>query len=610
MKKFILIFSIIALGVLGYVLITSLTKSKKNIVSDKEITLLPKVLFLTTGSNERDGELSEGVVVAIQSFNKRGAFVWLDTRSVLLQPEILSRYTIMVIPTSIGYHDGDKKYSLTFLSDDEMQNISDWVKNGGTLVAEENIGRNTLDEMDRADLNGELNPKTWKLSDLFGIKMREKDLNGFSIEEKDVNIWNGRIKEPLNDDEWVLIPSEIISDKVKVLAEWINADEKVPAITENNFGKGKAFLLTSTYLLHPSNDGGFSSVEQIENFYDYVLKSYSENKKFDYELNPWPHGNTSAFCLSFNSDGNSEQYSTILSLLKAENLPATFFVDSSVSTEEKELLEENNNIAMQSGLYMKQDYSKASFSEITRQILLNEQIFNKVFTGLRFPFYSTNFWGLLFADEKGYIYDSSIGVDQLTSYTGSVIPYNIPVAKDSYYKTLKLLELSPVKNNDIYFFQKAETGKDYADDMQRNDAQLFNKYLSDFFDFAVRKNNGLMVYEGCPQFTGFSEITLQPLKKLIDSLKIKNCWMTTLENVADYRNKLKELRVECNESGKSVTLKINMPSQTDIRGLSFKLKAKPVNVVSGNKYDLKEISGLYYLIMDAKNGDEVELVFN
>ena len=231
----------------------------------------------------------------------------------------------------------------------------------------------------------------------------------------------------------------------------------------------------------------------------------------------------------------------------------------------------------------------------------------KKFTGLRFPFYTTNFWGLVFANDKGYIYDSSIGVDHLTSYTGSVFPYNISVSRDSYYKSLNMLEICPVKNDDVYFYQRSDNKDEYTDDIQRSDAQLFEKYLLDFFEYAVLKNNGLMVYEGSPQYTAFSEITMQPLMKLVDTLKTKNCWMTTLENVADYRNKLKELSVNITRSGNEIKLKINLPEQISIQGLSFKLRTKPANISSNAKHDLKESNGVYYLVLDAKNGDEIAI---
>ena len=90
MRKFIILISVLILGVLAYAIIPALTKQEKKITEVRESTILPKVLYLTTGLSEGNGEVSEGVVLAIQSFSKKGAFVWLDTREILLQPEILT----------------------------------------------------------------------------------------------------------------------------------------------------------------------------------------------------------------------------------------------------------------------------------------------------------------------------------------------------------------------------------------------------------------------------------------------------------------------------------------------------------------------------------------
>lgn len=612
MKKIIVISSLILLGIILYTLIPALTKSDKTKLTGTDSPFFPKVLFITSGGPEGNGEISEGISIAIQCFNKNGNFVWLNTREILMQPQLMSNYNIMIIPTSIGYHDADRKYSLTYLSDKEMQNISDWVKNGGTLIAEENIGRNTMEGEDRVNISGELNPQTWKLSETFGVKMRERDLNGFSIEETDVKIWNGKVKEQLSENEWALIPTEIISDKLKVLAEWTNGAEKIPSVIENNFGKGKAFLLTSTYLLHPSNDGGLSGIEQIENFYNYALWKFGAADKPLVELNPWLNGFSNAFCVTFNSLGNLDQFRRITSFLNEEKISATFFIDSSLTTDEQNLLEENKNIFLESNFYNKTDLSEADYSAVSGEILMNEENFGKNFSGIRFPFRSTNYWGLLFADDRGYIFDSSIGVDHLISYAGSVFPYNIPVARDSYYKTLNLLEICPMQNDDINYFIKSEEDENYDDQMQRNDALLFEKYLIDFFDHAVQKNNGLMVYAGNPEFTGYSDITTQPLKKIIDLLKSKNCWFTTVEEIARYRNQLKDLKVAYSWSGdgnKNVNLKISLPDQTSITGLSFKTDTKPEYIDTKCNYNLKEVNGINYLIVDVKNGDEISLSF-
>ncbi len=59
---------------------------------------LPKVLFITTGDGDGQGTVSDGVVLALQEFNKSGAFVRLENRTVLYNIEELNKYEIMIIP--------------------------------------------------------------------------------------------------------------------------------------------------------------------------------------------------------------------------------------------------------------------------------------------------------------------------------------------------------------------------------------------------------------------------------------------------------------------------------------------------------------------------------
>ncbi|MBX7043389.1 MAG: hypothetical protein K1X85_10860 [Ignavibacteria bacterium] len=146
MKRLLLIL-IISAAVIGIGFAAMALLKKKNVAKVEmplieKSNMLPRVLFLTTGTTEGNGEIAEGVSVAIQELTKKGAFVWLGSRDYLLQPERLGFYNVLVAPTSFNYHDGDRKYSLTFLNDTEMRNMKEWVKQGGILLTEENIGRN------------------------------------------------------------------------------------------------------------------------------------------------------------------------------------------------------------------------------------------------------------------------------------------------------------------------------------------------------------------------------------------------------------------------------------------------------------------------------------
>ena len=94
---------------------------------------LPKVLFITTGDGDGRGTVSDGVILAMQEFNQNGALVTLDNRKVLYDLDEMAKFQIMILPTAHGYHDADRKYSLSYLSHLEMENISNWVKAGGIL---------------------------------------------------------------------------------------------------------------------------------------------------------------------------------------------------------------------------------------------------------------------------------------------------------------------------------------------------------------------------------------------------------------------------------------------------------------------------------------------
>lgn len=85
--------------------------------------------------------------------------------------------------------------------------------------------------------------------------------------------------------------------------------------------------------------------------------------------------------------------------------------------------------------------------------------------------------------------------------------------------------------------------------------------------------------------------------------------MTSLDEVTSFRNKLRDLSVEVNVSGNETDLKIILPAETEIKGLTFKFKSKPDKIKSTSNTDLKEINGMYYLSGDFRNGDIISLTF-
>ena len=601
-----------ALIAIAYAALPLFDKKTENVKVHQKVdkaSMLPRVLFLTTGTTEGNGEIAEGVSIAIQKLTKSGAFVWLGTREYLLQPERMSEFNVIIAPTSFDYHDGDRKYSLTFLSDSEMRNLANWVKEGGVLISEENIGRNTTDDVDRLSRGGELNNGNWPLSEVFGLKMREIDLVGFTLEDKNSGIWNGMIKDTLAEDEWAIVPTELISEKIKVLAEWKRGNEIYPAVLENNFGLGKAFLLTSTYMLHPSNDGGVSSVEQIERFYQYALSSLPGQSGMRYQINPWPDAHSSAGCITFNSTEDIAKYRMILDFLNIEDVSAGFVIDSVSTPEIISILNENKYAELISGLSSKNDFTGSTFSENSRAFIEIEQSTGLNFKGVRFPYRSSNFWGLMYASGNGYVYDASIGIDHLSGYAGSVFPYNIVLARDSFYKATDMLELCQIITNDFDYFQLPDSVNDYTELMQREDAALFSKYLLDFYEYVSKRNDGLIVFTGNPDYTAFSELTMKPLKDLIDELRKNNSWLATPLSIVEYRNKLKTLKISSKGADKIVTLNVECPDGIVIEGLSIKLDSRPVDVSTSGKSEIKEVGGKYFLITDVKNSDEMTIKF-
>jgi hypothetical protein len=577
--------------------------------AEKSYTL-PKVLILTTGASEGNGVLAQGVVIALQTFNKQGAYVKLDSRNILLDTARLNQFNIMVLPTSMDYHDADRKYSLTFLSDEEMHNIKNWVRRGGVLVAGDNAGRNTLENVDRINLLQELTPVNWELGECFGISLKEKNIQGYRVEGTIDSILKGTFIPQKESEEWVLVSDSIYSKSVKPLAYWVNGKNKIPALIENSYGKGLAFLLPSFYLLHPANDGGYWSTDKIGHFYEYVLKEFNQERKFKIQLNPWPSAHDYAFCLTLNAAGNQQQYERMLSFLDKEKINPTIFVNGGVEQGMQKLLVEKS-IRMQSNGFKRASYNAPSYPTIVHDMLLNQMHWKKNFKGFRFPFTRTSFWGMMSLNDAGYTFDSSIGADNIDSYYGSVFPYNIPVSRDLYYKNLDLLEISPSLNDDYHFYKDLIEMTSENENQQMKDALLFEKYLSNYWDYAVKPYNGMMVFIGHPLYTGYSDTTMAPMKNLIKKIKTENTWITTIEEISNYWTQLGKFQFNIREEkDNSVIIRIDGPTDATLNGLTLKLNAKPAEVkIKKGNYQLIENHQQVYLVVDAFAGEEITLLF-
>jgi hypothetical protein len=577
---------------------------------NKSSYMLPRVLMLTTGASEGNGILAQGVVIALQTFNKQGAYVKLDTRNILLDTVKLSQFNIMILPTSMDYHDADRKYSLTFLSDEEMINIKNWVKKGGLLIAGDNTGRNTLENVDRINLLQELTPDNWALGECFGISLKEKNIQGYHVEGRIDNVLEGTFIAEKELEEWVLVPDSIYSKSLKSLAYWVNGKDKMPALLENQYGKGLAFLLPSFYLLHPANDGGYWSAEKIQHFYEYVLKEFNKEQNHKIQLNPWPSAYDYAFCVTLNGAGDEQQYERMFSFFDKEKINPTIFVNGGMKTDMQKHLADRS-IQLQSNGFKRISYNTPDYPSMMHDILLNQSHWKKDFKGFRFPFTRTNFWGMMSLSDAGYQFDSSIGADNMDAYYGSVFPYNIPVSHELYYKTLNLLEISPALNDDYHFYKNLVEMPGENDNQQLNDALLFEKYLSNYWEYGVKPYNGMMVFIGHPLYTGYSDTTMIPLENLVKKIKSENTWMTTAEEISNYWTQLEKFKFNINEEkNNNLTIRIDGPKGETFSGLTLKLDAKPIKIkINKGSYQLIEKHQQVYLVVDAVAEQEIMLVF-
>lgn len=570
---------------------------------------LPKVLFITSGDGDGQGTVSDGVVLALQEFNKTGAFVRLENRTVLYNTEELDKFQIMIIPTTFGYHDADRRYSLSFLSQTEMQNISNWVKQGGTLVSDAYLGRNKINGEDRISKDNTLTRQNWKLADCFGVELKELNMQNYSIESESENIWEGSITPRFELPEWTPVVTKETGRNLKTLAVW-SGDQNYPAITQNSFHSGKAILLSSFNLIHPASDGGFSSVEEIQDFYRYVYETYLQERNYAIQLNPWKNGASTALCLSFNNGGKLPEYSRIIKYLNREKLPATYFLTNNIDPEIKILLEKQRLIKIESHSQTNPDFRKISYSNALQEIQENNSNYGNEMEGFRFPFLNNSFWGMKALDDLDFSYDSSIGLNHLEFYRGSLFPYNIPIFKDGYFQALDLLEISQNFHDDWYYFKGVHDGKSYTEDDRKEDAAKFDAYLQTMWKRAVKPENGLMVFVGHGTYSGMSDVTMQPLKHLVFEASNDGAWLTNLHEIATYWNQLRDLFIEVEETDKQVELSINLPRGEELTGLSFSLPSKPEKIIFKGKYEVKKVNGELSLILKSvKDGDAVIIIY-
>ncbi|MFO7723114.1 MAG: polysaccharide deacetylase family protein [Bacteroidales bacterium] len=604
-KKLLIIIGICVVLAAGVLLTLRLTRS--NTKGGQELFRVPRVLIITTGK-DGTGTLPEGVILTMESFISHGAYTRINTRDALLDNEYLAQFDILLLLTAIEYHDADRQYSLTYMEDIELEIISNWVQQGGVLIAGDNTGRNLRNGADRISIHGRLEPDNWPLSQVFGVMMSERNMEGFALVGDIADTLRGELIPPLAPGAWILVPDSILNENAIVLASWQNDSMKFPSLIMNPFGKGISFLLPSSYLLHPSNEGGHWNAMQINAFCELVLDQYYKRTPVRIGIHPWPNGHPAAFAVSLNSDGDLGNYRRTFKLLSQKSVSATLFVNGALDQDIVSMLNAYPH-QLQSNGWKKTNMRDLSFSETVLQLEMNEQSWNRNFSGFRFPYTLNSVWGMDFLQRKGYSYDSSIGIDHTHSFAGSLFPYHLPVFQGENYQVLDLLEVGPVARDDYFYFRMIQESPVIDLVKIYENSLLFDEYLKNFWKDIAEPIGGMMIYLGHPLFSGHNDTTLIPLSNLIDTARKDGAWITSMDDIANRWEILDdiELRVYTAKlEKKEYTVEISMPEGTKIEGLTLRISQKPLNVkASEGKAVVKQENNHWLIITDGFDGQRI-----
>jgi hypothetical protein len=577
-------------------------------------TPLPRVLFITSGISDEEPLLAQGITIAIQSFNKYGAIVRLEPRDILYHFEELNKFNIVILSTFPGYHDADRKYSLSYMSDEELHNLTRFVAEGGVLISGENVGRNYPDGTDRISIFKSLTADNWELSKCYGVSLSERNMTGFGLEGKIDNYLEWDLPSgQLSKDEhelWMLVPEEIISGNNHSLGSWKNSSNTPEAFFENKYEKGTVYFIALSGFLHPKNEGGFWSENQIDSFYRYIIDNYNKSHGIRISLNPWPSGFDYAFCISLNAAGTMDQYERVFQLLNTEGIQPTIFVNGLDNIDLKNFLKKKG-IPLASNGFSYNNYEDMKYPQAVDDILRNENYWDMNFQGFRFPFTNSGYWGLQALSEHGYNFESSIGANNLDFFYGSVVPYNLVISDDGFYKSTDMLEIAPTYHDDYYFLKIIQEDNSPDSIQLGKNVMGYRKYLENYWNYAVKPYKGLMVFLGHPQFVGYNDTTLSALKNIIKEVKKDPTWITTLSEVTEFRSNLVNFQFYVEENTRNQEVYIDGPDNLILKDVCLNFKGK-IDKVSAKKGQVKliESENETRIIFDAFKGQILEIKSN
>jgi hypothetical protein len=240
--------------------------------------------------------------------------------------------------------------------------------------------------------------------------------------------------------------------------------------------------------------------------------------------------------------------------------------------------------------------------------MLNENFWGMDFKGFRFPYTDPGYWSLIALDEHDYIYESSIGADNLNFFHGSIFPYNLVVTRDGYYRCTEILEIAPTYHDDYYFLNAIKKDQSPGANQLEKSIEVYSNYLDNFWNYAVKPYHGLMVYLGHPEFVGYNDSTMVALKRLIKDVKKDNTWLTTLNEVADFRKSLGMLQFFVDIEKNRQRIDVIAPGTITVKDvcLNFTGKIKSASAKKGKVRVIKNSQGSQ-LVFDAFNGQALTI---
>jgi len=316
-----------------------------------------------------------------------------------------------------------------------------------------------------------------------------------------------------------------------------------------------------------------------------------------------------AFCVSLNASGELDQYERVFRMLDERKIQPGIFVNGSVGEEIKSMLI-NSGYPLASSGYGYIRHTDLKYPQAVEDILLNENYWDRNFTGFRFPYTNPGYWSLLALGEHDYLFESSIGADNLDFFHGSIVPYNLVISNEGFYRSTDILEIAPTYHDDYYFLNAIKGGREPDSNLLDKNIKVYRKYLSNYWEYAVKPYNGLMVYLGHPAYVGFNDSTLTALSGLIDQVQDDNTWMTSLDEVAEFRKGLGKLSFYVEGDVKRQKIVVDAPEYLVLEDvcLNFPMDIKNAEAKKG-KARIKKTPGGSQLIFEASNRQSVTVEF-